>query len=487
VLFGWQHLAGCGWLTKKRTRVQMSHAVVIGGSIAGLTAARALSESVDRVTILERDRLPSGVADRASVPHAKQPHLILPLGAQILETLFAGFRQELLDAGCPTFDEVKDIPTFGPQGWHARGDSDVELIAFRRSLLEHVIRERVRAIDNVTVVTGRATGLIGSDDQSRVVGVTLLAGEGAAQDSLIADLVVDASGRGSRSPKWLERLGYEPPREQHVCAYWGYASRLMRIDDDQLPGGLRGILTLPFPGHTKGGNFIPSDNGLYTCVAAGAMKDYPPASDAEFMAFLREAPSPLLAQIAELAEPVTEIITYRFRGNQRRLWEELARRPIGFIPIGDAVASLNPIYGQGMTVAVLEALKLRDRMFTLGGDLDALPAAFMEDLTASCEFPFSIAASTDANYPGATVTNMQLPQEDDEFSVLAEQVATEDPEVARDLLYATGWFEADLLTSPDLVNKVRDWVTNGRRVTNNDPACVREPVAMSARSSKVAV
>jgi glycine/D-amino acid oxidase-like deaminating enzyme len=101
------------------TRVEMSHAVVIGGSIAGLTAARALSESVDHVTILERDRLPSCVADRASVPHAKQPHMVLPLGAQILETLFAGFRQEMLDAGCPTFDEVKDTPAFGQQGWRA--------------------------------------------------------------------------------------------------------------------------------------------------------------------------------------------------------------------------------------------------------------------------------------------------------------------------------------------------------------------------------
>jgi 2-polyprenyl-6-methoxyphenol hydroxylase-like FAD-dependent oxidoreductase len=465
----------------------MSHVVVIGGSIAGLTAARALSESVDRVTILERDRLPSGVADRASVPHAKQPHLILPLGAQILEKLFAGFRQELLDAGCRTFDEVKDTPAFGRQGWRARGDSDVELIAFRRSLLEHVIRERVRAIDNVSILTGKATGLIASDDQSRVVGVTLLAGPSTARASLMADLVVDASGRGSRSAKWLERLGYEPPQEQHVCAYYGYASRLMRIDDDQLPRGLHGVITMPFPGRTKGGSFLPSDNGLYTCLAIGAMKDYPPASDAGFMAFLRAAPSPLLAQIAELAEPVTEITTYRFRGNQRRLWEEMARRPLGFIPVGEAVASFNPIYGQGMTVAVLEALRLRDRMFALGGDLDALPAAFMEDLTASCEFPFSIAARNDAKYPGATVVNVELPHEDDEFSVLAEQVATEDPDVARDLVHATGWFEADLLASPNLVNKVRDWVASGCRVTNNDPARVREPVPMSARTSTVAV
>jgi 2-polyprenyl-6-methoxyphenol hydroxylase-like FAD-dependent oxidoreductase len=456
--------------------MDLGHAVVVGGSIAGLTAARALSESFDRVTIVERDELPDGAEHRPGVPQAKQLHVILPLGTQIMEEFFPGFQQELMDAGCSIFDEVKDTPWFGRQGWRARRDSDVHLIGFRRPLLEHVVRERVRAINNVEILVGTVIGLVGSDDGSRVTGVKLAGGE-----SLNAELVVDASGRGTRSAKWIEELGYERPPEQHVRAYYGYASRFVRVDEEKLPQGLRGVITMPFPGATKGGCFLPSDNGLYTCCAMGAMRDYPPADEDDFMEFLRQAPSPLIAQMAELAEPVTEINTYQHPGNQRRLWEQMDRRPRGFIPIGDAVASFNPIYGQGMTVASLEAQKLRDRIATLGGDLDALPDAFMEDLTAACEFPFSIAAGNDANYPGATFVNAEAPPpETAEFFAAAEQAATEDPEVARDILRASGWFEPALLASPELVAKVEAWTASGREVTNNDPAHVRAPVAQGA-------
>ncbi len=454
--------------------MSFDHAIVIGGSVAGLTAARALSETFDRVTILERDELPDGVEHRPGVPQAKQLHVILPLGAQIMDEFFPGFQQELMDAGCSVFDEVKDTPWFGRQGWRARRESDVKLIGFRRPLLEHVVRERVRRIDNVNIVTATVTGLVGSDDGSRVVGVQIA---GADTGTVAAELVVDASGRGSRSPKWVEQLGYERPEEQHVRAYYGYASRFVRVDEEKLPQGLRGVITMPFPGRTRGGCFLPSDNGLYTCCAMGAMRDYPPADEDAFMEFLRQAPSPLIAQMAELAEPVTEINTYQHPGNQRRLWEQMRRRPRGFIPIGDAVASFNPIYGQGMTVAALEAQKLRDRIATLDGDLDALPDAFMDDLTASCEFAFSIAAGNDANYPGATFVNAEPPPpENAEFFAAAEQVATEDPDVARDILHASGWFEPELLASPELVAKVEAWTASGRAVTNNDPARVREPV-----------
>jgi len=453
----------------------LGHAVVIGGSVAGLTAARALSESFDRVTIVERDDLPQGIEHRPGVPQAKQLHVLLPLGAQILDGFFPGFQDEMREEGCPSFDEVNDTPWFGGQGWRARRDSDVHLLGFRRPLLEHVVRERVRGIDNVGVVTGTVTGLIGSADGSRVSGVDVA---GEQRSSLEADLVVDASGRGSKSPKWLEALGYERAQDEHIRAYFGYASRYVRVDEGALPQGLRGVITMPFPGHTKGGCFLPSDNGLYTCCAIGAMKDHPPGDEDAWYEYLRQAPSPLLAQMAERAEPVTEINTYQHPGNQRRRWEHLERRPRGFVPIGDAVASFNPIYGQGMTVASLEAQKLRDRIAALDGDLDALPDAFMEDLVAAVDFPYAMATGADSTYEGVTYANAEPPPpENAAFFALAEQAATEDPDIARDIQHATGWFEAELLQSPELIAKVEAWAASGRTVTNNDPARVREPVA----------
>jgi hypothetical protein len=225
---------------------------------------------------------------------------------------------------------------------------------------------------------------------------------------------------------------------------------------------------------------LPADNGRYTLCAIGAMKDYPPSEEDEFYEYLRSAPSPLLSEMAALSEPLTEINTYQLAGNQRRRWDEMERRPRGFIPIGDAVASFNPIYGQGMTVASTEAKKLRDRIVALGDDLDALPDAFMDDLRDAVEFPYSMATGADSVYEGVTYVNADPPPpENAAFFANVERVATEDPDVARDLLHATGWFEPELLASPELVAKVQAWVQSGREVTNSDPAHPRPPVVAS--------
>jgi 2-polyprenyl-6-methoxyphenol hydroxylase-like FAD-dependent oxidoreductase len=456
----------------------LGKAVVIGGSIAGLTAARALSEFFDHVTIVERDELPTGPEHRAGVPQAMQLHVCLPIGAEVLEEFFPGFKQDLHDNGCPVFDEVNDTPWFGGAGWRARRESDVMLFGFARPVFEHTVRERLRALGNVEIMQGTATGLAATEDNERVTGVEIATPDDTT--TLHADLVVDASGRGSKSPKWLEAMGYEPPAEQHVRAYFGYASRMVKLNGE-LPQGLGGVITMPFPGSHKGGCFLPADNGRYTLCAIGAMKDHPPGDEEAFAEYLRQAPSPLLAEMAELSEPLTEINTYHHPGNQRRLWEDMERRPRGFIPIGDSVASFNPVYGQGMSVAAFEARKLRDRLKALDGDLDALPDAFMEDLRASVEFPYAMATGADSNYEGVKYVNAEAPPpEGQQFFAVAEQVATEDPDVARDILHAVGWFEPELLSSPELVAKVEAWIASGRTVTNNDPAVVRDSVTTAA-------
>jgi 2-polyprenyl-6-methoxyphenol hydroxylase-like FAD-dependent oxidoreductase len=456
----------------------LGHAVVIGGSVAGLTAARALSESFDRVTIVERDVLPDGPELRPGVPQGRQLHVLLPVGAEAMDEFFPGLTQELADLGCPTFDEVLDTPWFGAQGWRARRETDVKLIGFRRPLLEHVVRQRVRALANVEVLHGTVTGLLASEDASRITGVSYAAGDGKVTgvSELAGDLVVDASGRGSKTPRLLKGLGYEPPAEQHVRAYYGYASQFVR-PRGPLPYGLQGVITMPFPGQTRGGCFLPSENGIWTLCAMGAMRDYPPADQDGFDQFVRDAATPIFAEMAAACDPVSDIVAYQHPGNQRRLWEQLDRRPRGFIPIGDAIASFNPIYGQGMSVATLQASKLRDRIASLGGDLETLPDAFMADVHEVIEFPFTLASNSDANYPGTTLANYDPPApEAAAFFAAAEQAATEDPDIARDILHAAGWFQPEILASPELAAKVQAWVASGHEVTNNDPALVREPV-----------
>jgi 2-polyprenyl-6-methoxyphenol hydroxylase-like FAD-dependent oxidoreductase len=454
----------------------MGSAVVIGGSIAGLATASALSGLFDQVTVVERDPLPDGPETRQGVPQGRQIHVALPLGASVLDQLFPGFEDELGEEGCPTFDWVRDAPWFGSEGWRARAASDVHLIGFSRPLFEHVLRRRVRAIANAEFVQGTVDGLLSAEDGARVTGVSVSKPSPA---EIEADLVVDASGRGSKAPKWLERLGYERPAEQHVRAYFGYASRLVRVPEGTMPGAARGLITMPYPGHTKGGLIMPADNGRHTLCAIGAVKDYPPAGEEEFLEYLRQAPSPLLAEIAASAEPVTEIATYRHAGNQLRLWGEMERHPRGFVPIGDAVASFNPIYGQGMTVAAIEAAKLRDRIESLDGDLGSLPDAFMGDLDAAVAFPYGMATAADSAYPETEFIDAErAPAETAEFFASLEQVASEDARVSRDLLRALGWFEGELLEAPELVGKVEAWVASGRTVRHDDPLDVPPVVEM---------
>jgi 2-polyprenyl-6-methoxyphenol hydroxylase-like FAD-dependent oxidoreductase len=457
----------------------MRRAVVIGGSIAGLAAASAIAAAFDEVVVVERDALPDGAEHRKGVPQGRQLHVVLPLGVRVLDQLFPGFEQELRDEGCPTFDEVRDTPWFGSQGWRARSASDVHLFGFSRPLFEHLLRRRVRADNAIEIIQGTVDGLLADPDGARVTGVSI---SRPAATTLDAELVVDAGGRGSQAPKWLEQLGYERPREEHVRAHFGYASRLVKVPEGAMPEGLDGLITMPFPGHTKGGLILPADNGRHTLCGIGAVKDYPPADEEGFYEYLRQAPSPLLGEIAAACEPLTEIATYHHPGNQRRLWAELERRPLGFVPIGDAVASFNPIYGQGMTVAALEASKLRDRIATLDGDLDALPDAFQTDLQEAVEFPYAMATGADSAYPQTEFTNAdRAPAENTEFFAAVEQVATEDPAVARDILHATGWFEAELLASPQLVEKVGAWAAAGHEVINNDPRRVPPVVNSDSR------
>lgn len=453
-------------------------AIVVGGSVSGLLAARALSESFERVAIIERDELSAGAQRRRGVPQGKQSHVILPLGLRLIAELFPGIDRELQDEGCPLLDEVRDIAEITSEGWHVRTQSNVPFVGFTRPLFEWVIRRRANAIPNIDIRQGQVVGLATDAERGRVTGVRLK-GE---PDVLMADLVVDASGRGSKSARWLKEIGYDPPDEQHVLSYMGYAGQLVRVPDGVLPEGLHGLIALPFPPRQlRGGIFLPAENGTHLLTAIGMMRDYPPRDLDSVLEFLRDAPTPLLCEILARCEPVGELATYHMPGNQRRLWEDLNRRPTGFVVIGDAVASFNPIYGQGIAVSAVAAMTLRHELAQLGGDLSELPAQFQEALRPKTDLAFGLAAGTDALYDGAELVNTPPPLDEDvDYFIHLEQLATEDPVVAAAINHSYGWMDPDALYADEIKTRVADWVTQGRRVRNNDPLRLPELVSRQA-------
>jgi 2-polyprenyl-6-methoxyphenol hydroxylase-like FAD-dependent oxidoreductase len=380
------------------------HAVVAGGSMAGKLAARVLSDHFDDVTLLERDRFPETPTARKGLPQGRHVHVLLGRGRRVLETLLPGLTDELVQAGAELMDATRDVEWLGPYGWYVRFPGDLELLASSRDLIDWGARSRVAALANVRIRQGvDVTGLIlGPGGGARVAGVRLRgrpsgleADQGEAE--LAADLVVVADGRNSRLPEWLIALGYEPPRETVINSFQGCASRLYRP-----PARVRAdwkalyIQQAP-PDDPRGGLVSVVEGGLWLVSLVGGDGDYPPVDEAGFLDFARSLRSPALYEVITGAEPLTPITGQRATENRRRHDDCLKLFPDGVVALGDAACAFNPVYGQGMTAAVLGA-EVLDRW--LQGESSHLSPGrgrvFQHDLTRATAAAWQL--STGADY-----------------------------------------------------------------------------------------
>ncbi len=374
-------------------------AVVLGGGIAGLVAARVLSDFYAEVHIIERDTLPTNAVHRGGVPQGRHVHGLLMRGAQLLDELFPGFTHELEVNGAPRLHWMRDTVQLLGAGFTPSYDSGVETVACSRPFLEHYLRRRVLALPNINLISGqKVIGLVADVTHARVTGVRLAARHGdhdADHDVLSADLVVDASGRGSHAPAWLSEHGYAAPPETHIDAGLGYATRVYQMRDGYDPGW-KAILMLTTPARPRGGVFTRIEHDRWVLTLAGTAGDFPPTDEAGLLAFAHAIPAPSLHEALAHAEPLTPIYGYRRTDNQMRHYEKLERMPSGFIVMGDAVCAFNPVYGQGMTAATLGACVLRDWHSADDPLLDG--RAFQSRLASAVADPWLMATSEDLRY-----------------------------------------------------------------------------------------
>lgn len=372
-------------------------AVVLGGSIAGLLTARVLAEHYPDVVVVERDELPTGVAHRRGVPHGRHIHALLARGQQALDELLPAFTAELVARGARTGDVLGDARhCFGGHRFRRRSSGLVAVCA-SRPVIEDLVRTRVRALPAVRIVDRcDVVGLTTTRDATRVTGARVIRrADGSAEETVDADLVVDATGRGSRTPARLEALGYPPPDTDRVPIDLGYATRTYRLAPGALGGDLA-VLVGPSPGRPRGGalQFLEGDRHLLTLI--GVLGDHPPTDTDAFDAFARSLPFPDVAEAIAGAEPLDDPVAFRYPASARQRYERLRRFPDGLLVTGDALCSFNPVYGQGMSVAALEALTLRrhlDRGFR------PRPRAVLRDLARVVDPPWDIAACGDLAFP----------------------------------------------------------------------------------------
>jgi 2-polyprenyl-6-methoxyphenol hydroxylase-like FAD-dependent oxidoreductase len=373
-------------------------AVVLGASLAGLLAARVLADAYAKVTVIDRDQLPQTPMNRRGVPHGRHAHGLLTGGQQALEELFPGLTAELVAHGAPVGDMLAN------GRWYLNGhrlrQAHAGLVALSpsRPLLEGQIRARVRALPNVAFVDRcDIIGLVATPDGRRVTGARVLhRADGSAEQVLGADLVIDATGRGSRTPVWMEAFGYPRPDEDQVRIGLSYATRTYRLPPDALDGDLA-VLQTATSEHPRSGVLLRLEGDRWMVTLGGRLGDHPPTDPDGFLAFARSLRFPDIYQAVRDAEPLDDPVGFRFPASVRHRYERLDRFPDGLLVLGDAVCSFNPVYGQGMSVAAVEALALRRHV--VGGAV-LQPRRFFRDLARVVDVPWDIAVGGDLVFPG---------------------------------------------------------------------------------------
>lgn len=379
-----------------------SHAMVIGGSMAGLFACRVLSDHFDRVTLIERDRFPEQPEFRKGVPQSHHLHILLMRGRMILDEFFPGLQNELVAAGASLVDVGTDLAWLNPVGWSVRFPCNLEMLCCSRNLLEWHVRRRIRQSANVRFLEeAEVTGLLSNADSSQVVGSRIrwhnppkLESKGEAL--FYADLVVDTSGRSSKTPQWLTALGYTGPQETKVNPFLGYASRIYKCPSE-IPAEWKAIyLQAAPPTLTRGGVFFPIEGNCWIVTLYGVGEDYPPTDEAGFLNFVRSLRNPMLYDIIKNTEPLSPIFGYQTSGNRLRHYERMSRWPEGLIVLGDAACTFNPVYGQGMTTAAMGAMALNQCLVKqLWRGNTNLAQRFQKKLAKVIATPWMLATSED--------------------------------------------------------------------------------------------
>lgn len=375
-------------------------AIVIGGSMAGLLTTRILSKHFNQVLLLERDPINDQPEARKGQPHTRHLHGLLAKGLDTMLTYFPTLVTDLRDGGAIITDMGQALRWHACGGYRRQFPSGMMSALMSRPFLEWQIRRHVVALPNVQVIDECAVeGLVWSEDRSRVTGVTLQRRNGdQGATTLKADLVVDASGRGSASPKWLVEGGYAKPAESFVKVNVGYATRTYRRKPGDLEGAELLIIASDPPYGKRTGLFLPMEGDRWGCTLGGWSGDHPPMDEAGFMAFAQSLPAPDLYNLLKRLEPISEIIPHKFPGSLRRHYEKLKRFPEGYLVLGDAICSFNPVYGQGMTSATLQAAAL-DQLLTGRTALTGLWRDFFKAATQVVEIPWQSAVGEDFRYP----------------------------------------------------------------------------------------
>jgi 2-polyprenyl-6-methoxyphenol hydroxylase-like FAD-dependent oxidoreductase len=434
-------------------------ALVIGAGMSGLAAAGALATHFEQVIVLERDRLADQPSPRPGTPQCRQVHGLLSGGLEALCRIFPGLDRDLAAAGAVPIrvaaDFREELPGFDP---FPRRDFGSVLYAASRPLLEHTVRHRALARRNVVIRDRcRVLELVPSADRRSITGVRCQEIDGSPE-TIAADLVVDASARGTLTLAALDAIGRARPRQTAVGVDIGYATAVFEIPERR--PDWQAVLTFAgAPGDRRSGFLLAVEDNRWMACIAELHCERPPLDLAEFLHAARRLRTPTIHDAIRNARPAGPPQRFRLAESSWRHYETVVDFPQRLIPIGDAVCRFNPVYGQGMSVAAREASILADLLRRRAGDgqgLAGLPQAYLAEVQPWIAGAWSMSATPDLAYPKTRGERPADLERTLEFVSALHRLAARDPAV-HELLAAVRHLARldDALHEPDLVDRVR--------------------------------
>ena len=414
--------------------------MVLGASMAGLLAARVLTDFYDHVTVIERDQLDDSAAPRRGVPQSRQPHVILARCGQIMEELLPGIGRELVAAGAHEWRDGDLSRLYTRFGGHLVTRSGripnpdaLNLFYASRPFIESHVRRRVRALPTVTIADGHDVDSL-SGGAGAVTGVRITDRADQTSQHLDADLVVDATGRGSRTPAFLETMGYPRPHEDQLTVNISYVSMPVRIPREALHEHL--FIDMFTPGRPRGFAMSRCENDDWVVLIGTLGRDIaPPASVAELMRHAEQLMPAHAFTALQAGEPLGDVALHRFPASRWRRYDKMSRLPDGLLVTGDAVCSFNPIYGQGMTVASIDAVALRDCLRR--GTVD-LPRRFHRAAAKNIQVAWRTAVGADLALPEVEGPRTLTTKATNAFMDRVLRIAETDPWAAQEFQLVTG-------------------------------------------------
>lgn len=443
----------------------MTKALVLGGGFAGVLCALALSEHVEEVALVEGAAY-RGSGERTGLPQAHHNHVLVTGGARALDRLLPGCVRDLLAHGAQRRALSEGTLILHADGWFRRQPGEADLLSCGRWLLDHLIRRRALACGTIRLLAGtRALALSG--DARRIDGVVLRRPDGRAE-TVAADLVVDATGRRSKTAQWLADLGGPVVAQEKLDSGLAYATRIYRAPAD-LAAQIPAIMLHPggAKGPARGATLFPVEDGRWIVTLTGTRGGHPPVDEAGFAAFAHGLRSDVVARLMARAEPLGPVRPYRDTANRRRFYEQ-AEMPEGLLVVGDALIAVNPVHSHGMSIAAISALRLRERLARDG----ASPALFPQ-------LQAVVAAEAERSWLMATAADRSRTRAPDERTPYARRVQES---AARRRLNGRALmselFRAQTLLPPDPTSgpeRLRELATGSDRLLTEDEAIGQYP------------